>query len=98
MDNLNSSSSQMLEVAGDRMEADTVMKTNRIYFDGPSTINGDEHIHARYFTYRSKEGLVAGASLNVMSPCRSALTPSHSRVAVNKVETTKPGTASVRIE
>lgn len=40
----------------------------------------------------------ASASLNVTDPGCSLLTPSQSSIAVNKVETTRPGTASMRIE
>src|SRR5579859_7046309 len=38
----------------------------RTYYDGPSHINADEQIHARYFTYRTEAGLVAGDSLSVL--------------------------------
>jgi hypothetical protein len=38
----------------------------RTYYEGPSDINGDERIHARYFSYPTPAGLVVGDCYSVM--------------------------------
>src|SRR5262249_29731254 len=38
----------------------------RTYYEGPSDVNADERIHARYFTYKTKDALVAGDCYCIM--------------------------------
>lgn len=42
------------------------MLPERRYYEGPADINDDEFIRARYFTYQTEEGLVAGDVYSVM--------------------------------